>query len=257
MDPRSSLSNIKKTWHSPGELQCSRPREISLTWAGKILVGLAVAIFLGGIFAGLALYIKASGDRENRSQLVTSGLDTEAWITRSWTSGYDPVRYWVEYSYSAGGQTWTGRLATDRDSWLNLQKTETLKIRYLPADPQRHLIPGHESKLLPSWISILVAGISFLVGWLLKRILDMQRRLLAEGRPAPAIVTRITRSNQQHGKKVAHYVFEDLGGKLIEGKSNPQKKPPMVGSVLNVIYEPDQENHNRIYPLPLVKTRNS
>jgi hypothetical protein len=257
MDPRSSLSNFKKTWRSPGELQCSRPREISLTGAGKIISGLAAVMFVGGVFTGLVLYTKASHDREDRSRLVASGLDTEARIIRSWTSGQDPVRYWVEYNYSAAGQTWKGRLATNRDSWLNLQKTGTLKIRYLPADPQKHLISGHESELLPSWISILVAGISFLVGWLLKRILDMQRRLLAEGRPAPAIVTRITRSSQQHGKKVAHYVFEDLGSKLIEGKSNPQKKPPMVGSVLTVIYEPDRENHNRIYPLPLVKTRNS
>jgi hypothetical protein len=257
MDPRSSLSNIKKTWRSPGELQCSRPREVSLTWAGKIIAGLAAAMFVGGVFAGLVLYTKASQDRENRGRLVASGLDAEARITRSWTSGQDPVRYWVEYNYSAGGQTWTGRLATKHNSWLNLQKTGTLRIRYLPADPQQHLISGHESKLLPSWMSILVAGISFLVGWLLKRILDMQRRLLAEGRPAPAIVTRVTRSNQQHGQKVAHYVFMDLGGKLVEGKSNPQKRPPMVGSVLNVIYEPDRENHNRIYPLPLVKTRNS
>jgi hypothetical protein len=256
MDPRSSLSQIKRTWQSPVELQSSRPRESSLTWAGRIIAGLAAALFLGGTFAGLFLYTKSARDRENRERIVHSGTDTEARILRSWTSGHDPVRYWVEYGFSAGGQAWTGRFMTKRGSWLDLQKTGTLKIRYLPADPQRHLILGYETKLLPSWVSILVAAALFFAAWLLTRILALQRHLLAEGRPAPAIVTRIALSRQKHGQKVAHYIFMNLEGKLTEGKTGPQKKPPAVGSLLNVIYEPDREDHNRIYPLPFVKKKN-
>jgi len=109
-----------------------------------------------------------------------------------------------------------------------------------------------EPKLLPPWVSILVAGVLFFVAWLVTRILASQRRLLAEGRPAPGIVTKITRTD--HGK-VSHYVFMAMSGKLINGKLNPRKNPPAVGTILNVIYEPDRETHNSIFPLPLVKTR--
>jgi hypothetical protein len=176
-------------------------------------------------------------------------MDAEAWITRRWTSGRDPVRYWAEYTYDVGNRTYSGQLQAN--SGLGLETMRALKIRYLPRDPRQHMVRGHEAKLLPSWISIFVAGALFFVAWLLSRFLAWQRHLLAMGRPAPALVTRIART--QNGK-VAHYVFMAMSGKLINGKSNPQKNPPAVGSLLSVVYEPDRESHNSIYPLSLVKT---
>jgi hypothetical protein len=208
---------------------------------------------LGGFIAGLVLYTIASWQAEARRKLDEAGTDTSARVTRYWTSGRDPVRYWLEYSYRVEGRGYLGKLSTKRNAWLNLQRTGALKIRYLPADPQQNLVVGYEAGLMPTWISIIIAASLFAIALLLAAILARQRRLLAEGRPAPAVVTKVTRS-ADHGKKIAHYVFMEMTGKLMEGKSSPQKKPPAVGSVLNVIYEPDNENHNHIYPLSLFKT---
>ena len=113
---------------------------------------------------------------------------------------------------------------------------------------------GHEPKLMPSWISILAAAGLFAVALILSIILANHRRLLAEGRPAPAIVTRISNS-PEHGKKIVHYVFLNMGNTLIDGKSSPQSRPPAVGSVLNIIYEPDRENCSSIYPVSLVRIK--
>ena len=253
MDPRTSLNRVKQSWHPPKELERSRPREVCLTAAGKVLACLTGAMLLGGLVAGLALFAKTSRDQEMRMQILQSGRDTEALITGRWTAGRDPVRYFVEYTYHVGGQPFSGRQSIGHNAWLSMERMETLRIRYLPANPRVHVVRGWEPKLLPPWAALVIpAGILFLVAWLLTRIVAWQRRLLAEGRPAPAVVTKIART--QNGK-VAHYVFMVMSGKLVNGKSRLQKHPPEVGSVLNVIYEPDHERRNSIYPLSLVRTR--
>jgi hypothetical protein len=254
MDPRSDLDRIKQAWQPPKELECARPREVGLTLAGKMIAGMAIATLLGGLIGGLILFANASRDNEERGRILSLGSEAEAVITRHWTSGSDPVRYWVEYVYQVEGQAHLGRLSTKRNSWMDLQRTGSLKIRYLPEDPQRHLAVGYEPDVPPLVVFALVAGVLILVEGLFMRIITMQRRLLAEGRPALAVVTKIGRT-ADHGKKVIHYSFKDLGGKLIDGKSGPQRNPPAVGSVLTVIYEPDNEKHNRIYPLALVKVK--
>ncbi len=252
MDPRSSLDRTRKTWRPPRDLEYSRPREIQLTWLGRILVGVAFALVLAGIAAGFALYDNIYRNREQRGSILESGMDTEAYVTRRWTSGRDPVRYWVEYAYGVEGRTYEGRLSIGRKSWRSMQENGTLSVRYLRADPRIHFVRGFEAKLLPSWLPIPVAGSLFFIAWLLSKILSRQRRLLSEGRPAPAIVTKIART--QNGK-IAHYVFVEIGGGLVDGKSSPQKSPPAVGSIIDVIYEPDRERNNAIYPLSLVKIR--
>ncbi len=254
MDPRTRLDEIKQTWVPPKELECSRPREVSLTWAGRILAGLAVALLLGAIVSGKVLYTQASQEQAQRNRLIDSGLNAEGVVTRHWTSGNDPVRYWAEYYYRVEGQNYWGRLSTGRNSWLGLQRNPTLTVRYLPADPRWHLALGYEPRLLPPWVSILVPALLLVVASFVAFVLARQRRLLAEGRPAPAVVTKISRSNE-HGQKSAHYVFMAMEGKLVDGRSSPKKNPPAVGSIVNVIYEPDQERHNRTYPLSLVKMR--
>jgi hypothetical protein len=254
MDPRVHLDQIKQSWQPPKELECARPREVGLTLAGKTIAGMAITTLLGGLIGGLILFVNASRDNEMRGRILNSGLDVRGEISRCWTSGSDPVRYWVEYVYHVEGQAYLGRLSTRRNYWLDLQRTGTLKVRYLPEDPQQHLAVGYEPDVYPLAVFAIVAGVLFLVEWLFIRILVMQRRLLAEGRPAPAMVTKIGRT-ADHGKKIVHYVFKDLGGRLIDGKSGPQRNPPAIGSILNVIYEPDNEKHNRIYPLALVKTK--
>jgi hypothetical protein len=251
MDPRTSLNQIMLTWRPPKGLESSRPREVCLSGAGRVLASVAVALLLGGFIAGLALYAQASRERQSRMQLLTSGINAEAWITRRWTAGRDPVHYWVEYAYSVDGRSYTGRQAVKRNSWFGLETMRTLKITYLPGNPPMHMVRGWKPEPLPSWASLPMAGVLFFVAWLLSRLLARQRRLLAEGRPAPAIVTRISRTDKG---KVVHYVFMSMSGKLVNGKSSPQKNPPPVGSALNVIYEPDQETRNGIYPLSLVKT---
>jgi hypothetical protein len=123
-------------------------------------------------------------------------------------------------------------------------------VRYLPSDPAVNHPRGWQEKPMPVWIPYLVAAGLAVAGWLAMRGILSQKRLLAEGRPAPALVTRHTRT--QHGKTM-HYEFVLLSGAIAKGRSGPARKPPAVGSTICVLYDPENPRRNAPYPLSLVK----
>ena len=83
----------------------------------------------------------------------------------------------------------------------------------------------------------------------LARLRSKQRRLLSEGRAAMGVVTG--HWSGSHGHKVVVYEFRLPGGELIKGRAASLKKP--VGTLLNIIYDPDRPRRSAIYPLQLVR----
>jgi len=251
MDPKTRLQELKRHWRPPGELEQSRPRELRLKPAGVALVLLAAAFMAGSIALGVLLHLKASADHELRRELVEFGRDLDAQVLRHWTTRGKPTRYWVEYAYQVEGPAHRGRVELGRKAWQALDAGAVLPVRYLPSDSAKHFIRGHEGDRMPLWLPYLIGAALAFAAWLVTRPLVSQRRLLAEGRPAPAVVTRHERT--QHGA-VVHYIFSLLSGASAQGKMGPQKKPPAPGSILCVLYEPDRTQHNAVYPLSMVRT---
>jgi hypothetical protein len=79
-----------------------------------------------------------------------------------------------------------------------------------------------------------------------------EARLLAEGRPAPGRVTGFKRA----GKTIqVQYEFHLLNGALVKGKVN-RSKPPIEGTTVCVLYDPENPRRNAPYPLSLVRLEN-
>jgi hypothetical protein len=85
-----------------------------------------------------------------------------------------------------------------------------------------------------------------------------------EGRPAPAIVTKYSRVYRRmriaaqgpvgmSHKNRFFYDFPLLSGAIAQGKSDPQKRTPEIGSVICVLYDPNNPKRNMPYPAGLVK----
>ncbi len=89
--------------------------------------------------------------------------------------------------------------------------------------------------------------------WPLRR----QRYLLAYGRVAPARITSHGRKMRtQHGSELGQqffFEFPQLSGAMAKGKAGPSKKPPAIGTVIPVLYDPDNPRRNAPYPLSLYK----
>jgi hypothetical protein len=245
------LKEVAAGWRPPAELERSRPRELRLKPAGRVLVVFAVILGAGSLLAGVLLHVKASVDHDSRRRVIETGQDTEGRVVRKYqTRSGDDRQHWIEYEYRTDGEIQRARLRVGSRVWQALNVGTQLPVRYLASDPEQHLVPGYSGGLMPLWVPYLVAGGLALGACLVTLPLAAQRLLLAEGRPAPAIVTRHEKG--KHGP-IVHFVFQLLSGTTLEGKTGPWKKPPALDSVLCVLYLPDRARRNAVYPLSLVR----
>jgi hypothetical protein len=91
------------------------------------------------------------------------------------------------------------------------------------------------------------------MGGLLPLTVRRQRHLLADGRPAPAVVTRYSRLQTEHGaQNIVYYEFALLGGGTCKGRASTNRRLP-VGSAICVLYDPDNPRRSAPYPMCLVK----
>jgi hypothetical protein len=253
MDSREKLTELKRHWKPPVELDRCRPREVHLRPAGVVLAVMSLLFVAGSVAAGALLYVKATADREERRQLMQTGRDAQAEITRKWSTRGDNRRYLMAYRYEVGAGAYDGSVQIGRRAWESVKPGSVLTVRYLPGDPGSHVVLRWEEQLMPLWVPFLVPALLLLVAWLMTLPVSSQRRLLAEGRPAPAIV--VSHKKTKDGV-VAHYELCALNGTIGSGKMGPKKRQPApIGSELCVLYEPDRVRHNAAYPLSLVQTR--
>jgi hypothetical protein len=253
--PRTILDQASRTWRQPQELSGSRPREVGLTGRGKFMAGAACIMTFIGLTVGIVLYVKFSRDWEIHKQVVQSGVNTEAVITRHWISKDDKLPYHFEYEYQVEGKTYHGQCSVNYKSWPNLEKEGRIRARYLPADPAKHSTPGHDPELPKPWLAILFAGAFFLWSGIVVRAIVLQYQVLAEGLCAPAVVVRIRRTDKLW-QKIAYYAFVGGNGALVKGKTGPRTSHPSLGTIINIVYKPEHEKQNAPYPASLVRLKN-
>jgi len=102
------------------------------------------------------------------------------------------------------------------------------------------------------WLAPLVGGVSLFIGALCRVVLLTERRLLSEGRAAPAVVTKVTKP---HGNSHGMIAYDVLlpGGGVRSAMSASGSKPPAVGSVICIVYDPERPRRTLRYPPSLVR----
>jgi len=232
------------------ELPASRPRPVRLTGLGWFLAMFGVLLPASALVGGFWLYATAVRERTLREAIDKDGVRVSAVIddlTR--TRGKSP-RYFVNYQYAAAGQLHRGRAKVSRTSWTKLRVGGSLAVRYLPSEPERSWLRGHEPGI-PFWVGPVVALSLAVIGIFPWYALRRQWMLLAEGRPAQAHVTVSKKVRHQHGSQYqVSYEFRTMSGAMRSGRYNSQKSPP---ASIQVVYNPDRPEESMPYPLPLVR----
>ena len=112
---------------------------------------------------------------------------------------------------------------------------------------------------MPLWFAF-VAGLATVGAgaWMLRTVW-LNRRRLAGGQPAPAVVTRVeSRGRARRGASlIVYYEFPLLGGGAWQGKYYINTSPPPEGSVFCVLYDRDNPRRHTRYPSSLVKVASS
>jgi hypothetical protein len=246
------LAELQRTSVAPAPLAHSRPRAVGLTAAGRTLVALAMLLFAVAIGAGLGMYREAQRQEGSRRALVADGVMTTGEVTRLWPSGDNGRR--VAYRFEVGEQLYAGDIRVSASRRASLEVGSPLSVRYVPANPRVNDLGGEPRIGLPLWLPSVVATILAAAGVLCLLTLNRQRQLLADGRLAQAVVLKHERHHSSHGtQRSMTFEFPLLSGAVASGKTGTSSKPPAVGSVIWVVYDPDQPSRNMVYPPALVR----
>lgn len=246
------LQAMLRSWTPPKGLRQSRWREVQLSAGGRALAVLAILLLAGSAASLAGLTAIVQKETREVERLRTEGVETGAQIVRLTRSRDKKTRFRLVYRFQAGVSEFERQMNVTAATARSLAVGSSVAIRYVPSDPEINYPAGWKRKTMPVWLPPLVAIGLLALSWLPAHALRHQRRLLVEGRPAPAVVTR--HHKDQHGITV-HYEFPLLSGAKATGKSGPVKKPPAIGSEICILYDPDQPSTNSRYPLSLVKPR--
>jgi hypothetical protein len=249
MSSRQQLEQLQRNWIPPDGLDRARPRDVRATAAGAALVALSGVLFAAALAVGVGLEVVAGREREAQRLLKDEGTDAHAEVVRLWRSRSKEREPWAAYQFTAEGRQVEGAVKLPLGAWGRLAVGSTLEVRYLPSDPNLNQPLRFPRRPMPRVLPYVAAVALAALGILPLVALRGQRKLLSEGRPAHAIVTR--HSKDQHGT-IAHYEFATLGGTIASGKSRPTRKPLAVGSTLCALYDPEHPRANAAYPLSLV-----
>ncbi len=199
----------------------------------------------------------AGRDAETAHLLREESALAEGTVTRLWRSRGDDPKHWVAYRYAASGREYQGTARLSLRSWRLLELGAPIPVYYARSRPDISRPFSSAWSGMPAWVPCAAAFALAAAGLLATLAPVYQRRLLSEGRAAPAIVTR--RESARRGGRAArsegriHYAFALLSGATAYGKAGPMKDAPDAGSVITVLYLPDDARRNAPYPLPFAR----
>ena len=250
MTADGELAKLVANWSAPPELGGSPPRPVRLTGAGLALTVIALGMLAGGLILGVKLSNDFARRNQTASLLKEQGADTTATIIRLWRgSDKDRTRH-VSYQYQIQGGVYHGSAQPPRSIWEGLTEGSTLRIRYLPSNPLVSRPVDWEPQQPPAWLPLFVPACFAVYTVIIFVMLKKQRSLLEDGRAAPGIVHRVARTKD--GKRV-RYDFLMPGGLREKGSGSARLERVEPGSVITIIYDPDQPRRNAPYPFALVR----
>lgn len=237
----------------PAELRRMVPRPVRLTAAGKAVAVLALLLAAGAVAAGIGLYLAAERDRSRLEEIRREAVTAEAEIIAITRRRGRQDQVTVIYQYAAGGRTYRGGARLRRREAARLRVGERLAIGYLPSAPERSWRLGREPAGVPLWTAPAVpAGLGLSAAALLL-VLRGRRRLLAEGRAAPARVIRTEKLGGKQRLHRVHYEFTLPSGARRSGRFDVSGAPPEPGAWLVILYDPDEPRRQGRYPFSLVR----
>ncbi|MBL8218757.1 MAG: hypothetical protein JNL62_05995 [Bryobacterales bacterium] len=248
---KNRLGHLLSGWRPPVGVRVSRPRDVTYTATGWVVAGCLWMVALGGFAALTGLGAKANREAAETTMLAEQGVETNGSITRLWRGKGDSKQPYAAYEFDVNGQKYTGRVKVRLSAWRMLQLGGQWRIRYVPANPKLHHPVHIPPSPTPAFVPYLAGSACFslvaLLAWLVRR----EKYLLAEGRVAPGVITRVNKADSN--KHRFEYEFPLLSGGVGRGKTSPSHQSHNVGDRVCVVYLPDEPSRNALFPLSLVK----
>jgi len=250
-----SVFRPKAPWQEPAELGRYIPRPVELSIGGHVLQAIAVLLIAGALALGIGLQIGRERDAARKIALDRSGMTTEAEVIRTGRAGEDGRQRFVVYRYRVQGDIHRGRQTLRRKDEPQATVGSLVRVRYLPEEPARSWMLGYEPRGGVPLFVVFAGPLALAFGagplWFALR---SQRNMLETGRVAGARVVgvRKVRHEDSTGYRV-EYEFQVLSGAWRRIELPASRKPPDVGTVVPLLYNPDNDRRAVLYPLALVR----
>ena len=258
MNRYQQMAEVQKNWTAPRELGHSIPRAVSLSGKGIALAVLAGALALGSIVAGVLLARESRRQTGEIARFEQQGTDVDARIVRLRRTGDQGNDYRVKYWFRFGGRTYEKDVKVPQRIWKKLAEGGTMPVRFLAANPALNHPHAVNKSAMSIWVAILVPAFLIALGLVCGAFLRRQMHLLAEGRPAPAVVTKVRKVESEGGHTtIVEYEFPMQSGGIGKGKYESSAKGIGLGSTLTILYNPDNPRRIARYPMCLVRVDRS
>ena len=216
------------------------------TGAGLFLSIVAALMMAAAIPAASAMRWSDGRTDARAESLRREGQDAVADVVRVREVGKNKEPR-VAYSFGVGDSRYFADVRAPRAVWSDLREGGHLTVRYLPDDPAVNYPAGWEPSRLGPGTAALVASLLLAIGGFLWFSLRRERRLLEQGVPAPAVVTR---SHRVKGGYTARYRFRADDGEVRKGRGSVRRVYP-PGETITVVVHPDNPRRNAPYPMKL------
>jgi len=236
--------SFPENWAPPRELARALPRDVRMLGRGILKAVFAVVLIVASIPLFLFMRAQAASQEVDTQALREHGAQVTGEVARLWTRDR-PTTHMVGYFFTAGGQRTRGEAAVPEKLWAHVQKAGMIPIRYLPSNPTISHPAEWDPDGTPAWVSFLLPAMLLFSSAILLVSVRRQANLLADGLPAPAVVTGCHRIK---GGWAANYRFRTQDGAIKTGRSTGRRKRA-VGEAVCVLYLPEAPGRSAIYPL--------
>lgn len=254
MERRFELAQLHRGYVPPAGLHLSRPRDVRLSAGGRFVFGLAMLFFAGAIAAAVGMSFEASSQAARNQAIETTGVDTIGTVIGLTRRKDEKKAGIVIYRFEANGREYRRQTDLSLARWRTLSVGSPIGVRYAASIPDFNVLQGAKLNAMPRVLPFVVGVAIASLGLVFLAALHRQRQMLSDGRVAPARVTGHTSHQSGHSKhRAMTYEFTVLSGAMETGKAGTSAKPPSIGSVICVIYDPEKPKRNRPYPFELVR----
>ena len=241
MDPNFSSIELASI---PRELTDPQPRRFRLSKNGSRMVIAAVIMLALAAAYGLWVGLDRIQQLQNRAALRHDGSETVGEITRLWSAGRS-LKTRVSYTFAVNGMSFAGEVRVPNQLVRNLRESNTLPIRYLPANPAVNHPAAWEGSALLDWDSFVGPVVGMALALFLFVTLRSERRLVVEGVPAVGEITQCA-PGRRGGFSVS-FDFRTQDGSITKGSGWSQSHRE-IGERVCVLYLPKNPRRNLSYP---------
>ena len=247
----------------PAVLLRAAPRDVRVNASGGIVLIVAAAVAVAGIWLGIVLGRAAARAERHVGLFASERIVAAGDVIQLQKRGDDDdddddsYRITVHYRYTARGQELMGQTTLRRAERDRYAVGSPVAVWYLPSEPGQSWLDGYAPRAQPSWPATAVPIACGVTAIVLIQLVRRQTKLLAYGRPAMATVTKIEKKRTDKGTFwMVHYEWTTLSGATRTGKYHHGKKDlPAIGAEIPIVYDRDNSFRHSKYPMSLVTIR--